>query len=97
MPTARPIPPDTWRSIMKDWKTLALLLVGLITGGGAAAAVGAAKLQAAKAELRGEIVEVKKDNESTHSAVIELSIAMARVEEQLKAANEKLDTLAAVR
>ena len=80
---------------MKQWQTLALsLCLGLITGGGMSAAVAASKLAAVKAELRAEIREVKLDGDSTLDAVIELAVAMARVEEQLKAANDKLDALA---
>ena len=79
---------------MKDWKGLALILLGLLTGGGAAGAVGAVRLANAKAELYQEIKEVELDGESTYDAVQLLAIAMARVEEQLKAANEKLDNLA---
>ncbi len=79
---------------MKDWKALALILLGLISGGGAAGAVGAVRLAASKAELRAEIKEIELDGESTYDAVQLLAIAMARVEEQLKAANEKLDNLA---
>ena len=79
---------------MKDWKSLALVLIGLVTGGGASAAVGAVQLNNAKVELRAEIEEVELDGESTFDAVQLLSIAMARVEEQLKAANDKLDRLA---
>jgi predicted nucleic acid-binding Zn-ribbon protein len=80
---------------MKDWRALALsLCLGLIGGGGLSAAVGAAKIEATKVELRHEIQEVKEDAESVADSVILLSVAMARVEEQLKAANEKLDNLA---
>ena len=79
---------------MKDWKSLALVLIGLVTGGGASAAVGAVRLANAKVELRAEIKEVELDGESTFDAVQLLSVAMARVEEQLKAANDKLDNLA---
>ncbi len=80
---------------MKQWQTLALsLCIGLITGGGVSAAIGAARLATAKQELRAEIQAVKMDGDSTHDAVIALSVAMARVEEQLKAANDKLDALA---
>ncbi len=80
---------------MRDWRALALsLCLGLIFGGGASAAIGAVRLASTKAELRAEIKEVKLDGESTFAAVTLLSIAMARVEEQLKAANDKLDALA---
>ena len=79
---------------MKDWKSLALVLIGLVTGGGASAAVGAVRLHNAKVELRLEIKEVELDGEATFDAVQLLSVAMARVEEQLKAANDKLDRLA---
>ncbi len=80
---------------MKQWQTLALsLCLGLITGGGLSAAVASAKLATAKQELRAEIQEVKLDGRTTFDAVGRLSIAMARVEEQLKAANDKLDNLA---
>ena len=79
---------------MKDWKSLAFVLIGLITGGGASAAVGAARLHNAKVELRAEIKEVELDGDVTLRGIGELSIAMARVEEQLKAANDKLDALA---
>ena len=80
---------------MKEWKGFALsVCIGLITGGGLSAAVASSKLAATKVELRAEIKEVKLDGESTHAAVILLSVAMARVEEQLKAANDKLDNLA---
>ncbi len=79
---------------MKDWKGFALILLGLLTGGGAAGAVGAVRLANARAELHAEIREVELDGETTYDAVQLLAIAMARVEEQLKAANAKLDNLA---
>ena len=90
---------------MKDqWKGFALsLAVGLIMGGGIAAAVGERNLQKAEARLEKtaelekidrelgdvrlelQIVEVKEDEEKTFDAVMELAIAMARVEEKLDA------------
>ena len=79
---------------MKDWKSLALVLIGLVTGGGASAAVGAVRLANAKVELRQEIKEVDLEGSVTLQAVGKLSVAVARVEEQLKAANDKLDNLA---
>lgn len=80
---------------MKEWKGFALsVCIGLITGGGLSAAVASSKLATAKVELRSEIKEVKLDGESTFAAVQLLAVAMARVEEQLKAANDKLDALA---
>lgn len=80
---------------MKEWRGLALsVCLGLITGGGVTSAIGAAKLATMRVELRAEIREVKLDGDSTHDAVILLAVAMARVEEQLKAANDKLDNLA---
>lgn len=79
---------------MKDWRALALVLIGLVTGGGVSAAVGAVQLNTAKVELRKEIEKVDLDGQSTFAAVALLSIAMARIEEQLKAANDKLDNLA---
>lgn len=79
---------------MKEWRGFALsVCIGLITGGGVTAAVGAARLNTAKLELRAEIEDVRDDGDATHEAVIELAVAMARVEEQLKAANAKLDAL----
>ena len=54
----------------------------------------AARLATAKQELRSEIKEVEMDGEATFDAVQLLAVAMARVEEQLKAANDKLDRLA---
>ena len=80
---------------MKQWQTLALsLCLGLITGGGMSAAVASAKLATVRAELRAEINEVRLDGDTTYDAVQLLAVAMARVEEQLKAANDKLDALA---
>ena len=70
------------------------MCLGLITGGGVTSAIGAARLATARQELRAEIQEVKRDGDTTYDAVQLLAIAMARVEEQLKAANDKLDNLA---
>jgi len=72
---------------MKDsWKGFALsVAVGLILGGGAAAAIGERNLQIEVARLERQIDEVKADEEKTYDVVIELSIAMARVEEKLDA------------
>ena len=80
---------------MKEWKSLALsLCLGLIFGGGVSSAIGAVRLANVRAELREEINEVALDGGVTLRAVGELSIAVARVEEQLKAANDKLDAMA---
>ena len=79
----------------QEWRGLALsVCLGLITGGGVTSAIGAARLATARQELRAEIQEVKRDGDTTYDAVQLLAIAMARVEEQLKAANDKLDNLA---
>ena len=80
---------------MKDqWKGLALILFGLITGGGASAAVASYKIAVVRAELQADIEEVKEDGDETQHNVNALAVGMARIEEQLKAANEKLDALA---
>ncbi len=80
---------------MKDWKGFALsVCVGLIMAGGLSAAVATSKIAAVKAELRAEIKEVELDVDVTLRAIGELSVAMARVEAQLEAANDKLDNLA---
>ncbi len=81
---------------MKDqWKGFALsMAVGLIMGGGAAMAVGSHNLAIAVERLEGQIEEVKGDGDETQHNVNDLAVGMARIEEQLKAANEKLDALA---
>jgi hypothetical protein len=84
---------------MKDnWKGFALsLAVGLIMGGGVAAAVGERNLQAESARIHERIDRIEADGDKTLTSVINLAVAMARVEEQLKAANAKLDALAHTR
>ncbi len=92
---------------MKDqWKGFALsLAVGLIMGGGATMAVGSHNLSTAVKRLEEQIekvaivaaaatAEVKADEKKTFEGVYELTMGMVRLEEQLKAANEKLDALA---
>ena len=80
---------------MKDWKGFALsVCAGVIMAGGLSAAVATSKIAAVRVELRAEIREVELDQDSTFAAVQLLAVAMARVEEQLKAANDKLDNLA---
>ena len=73
---------------MKDnWKGFALsICIGLILGGGVSTAIGSANLSAVKVELQEEIDEVKEDEEKTYEVVIQLSIAVARLEEKLDAA-----------
>ena len=81
--------------MMKEWKGFALsVCIGLIMGGGVTSAIGAARLATVKQELLAEIKEVELDGDVTLRGFGELSIAMARIEEQLKAVNEKLDALA---
>ncbi len=78
---------------MKDVKGFLLAAaVGLIMGGGLSAAVGSHNLAVAVErfekeiiEVRSEIDDVKDDEEKTFDAVMELAIAMARVEEKVDA------------
>ena len=80
---------------MKDWKGLALsLAIGIIMAGGLSAAVASVKLAAVRTELREEIKEVELDGDVMLRAIGELSVSMARLEAQMKAANDKLDALA---
>jgi len=73
---------------MKDnWKGFALsIAVGLILGGGASAAISSAKIERVRVELQDEIDEVEADEEKTYEVVIQLSIAVARLEEKIDAA-----------
>ncbi len=81
---------------MKDqWKGFALsLAVGLIMGGGVTMAIGSHNLNVAVERLEEQIEDVKNDSDETEHNVNDLAVGMARIEEQLKAANEKLDALA---
>jgi len=81
---------------MKDqWKGFALsIAVGLIMGGGIAAAIGERNLQIEVERLEEQIQEVEDNESETFKSVYELTLGMVRVEMQLKNIDEKLDALA---
>ncbi len=87
---------------MKEWKGFALsVCIGLIMGGGLSAAIASAKIAAVEVELKNEIKEVEAevrevelDGYETLKAVGALSVAIARIEAHMEAANDKLDALA---